>query len=221
MIPRIAPRRSQSERIELSDRRMRNAAIQLLVEEGVSGTTLAAIGSRAGYSRGLVTHRFGSKAGLLRYVLQCISLRWRTTLAAHTAGKSGVAALCGAVDAQLALIRDAPDEVRAMFLLWFVSIDPGTEFRANVRHVHETQRRDVAAWIEEGKRAGTVAPGVDPDRIAGQFCASMLGIVYHWLVDPQLPLKEMHEELKLQVLTGYGSTAFNPQGQHDARRIHS
>ncbi len=221
MAPKTRPaRRRQRERTELSDRLMRDAAVHLLVESGVSGTTLAAIGKRAGYSRGLVTQRFGSKSGLLRYVLHSISERWLTTLTAHTAGKSGADALCGAVDAQLALIREAPQEVRAMFLLWFVSIDPRTEFRANVRHVQEIQRRDVAAWIEAGQRRGTIVSGVDPERVAEQFCASALGIVYQWMVDRSAPVQAMHQELKSKVLEGYAVRPRRQRGIPDGRRVH-
>ncbi len=182
---------------------MRDAAVRLLVDCGIAGTTLAAIGKQAGYSRGLVTQRFGSKAGLLRHVLQSISERWVATLGVHTAGKIGADALCGAVDAQLALIRKAPDEVRAMFLLWFVSIDPRTEFRANVRHVQEAQRRDVAAWIEAAQRRGAIVAGVEPERVAEQFCASAIGIIYQWMVDPAAPIEAMHEELKSTVIKTY------------------
>ena len=45
-------RRTQEQRTALSDQRMTEAAIALLVEAGIGGTTLAAIGLRAGYSRG-------------------------------------------------------------------------------------------------------------------------------------------------------------------------
>lgn len=199
---------------------MRDAAVQLLVESGVSGTTLAAIGLRSGYSRGLVTHRFGSKAGLLRYVLQTISERWRATLAQHTAGKCGAEALEGAVAAQLALLRESPEEVRAMFILWFVSIDPGSEFRANVRHVQAVQRRDVADWIVAGQERGCVARSIAPERAAEQFCAGMIGIVYQWLVDPDVPLAAMHEELQLRIRDRYAIGPDTPRGSADARRLH-
>jgi AcrR family transcriptional regulator len=199
---------------------MRDAAVRLLVGSGVSGTTLAAIGERAGYSRGLVTQRFGSKAGLLRYVLQSISERWLRVLGEHTAGKTGADALCGAVDAQLTLICEAPDEVRAMFLLWFVSIDPRTEFRANVRRVQEAQRRDVAAWVLAGQQRGTIAPAADPERVAEQFCASAIGIIYQWMVDPAAPVHAMHAELKSTVLKGYAVRPRRQRGIPDGRRIH-
>jgi len=42
-----------------------DAAADLIAEGGYEAMTLAAVGERAGYSRGLVTARFGSKDQLL------------------------------------------------------------------------------------------------------------------------------------------------------------
>jgi len=58
-----AQTRTQAERTAISDRAMLDAAIDLILEHGTDKTTLAAIGEKAGYSRGLATYRFGSKAG--------------------------------------------------------------------------------------------------------------------------------------------------------------
>ena len=55
---------TQAERTAISDRAMLDAAIELVLEHGTEKTTLAMIGEKAGYSRGLATYRFGSKAGL-------------------------------------------------------------------------------------------------------------------------------------------------------------
>lgn len=45
---------------------MLNAAAELVIDEGVRSLTLARVGERAGYSRGLATHYFGSKQALLQ-----------------------------------------------------------------------------------------------------------------------------------------------------------
>src|SRR5258706_12229442 len=63
---RAAPRRPQAERRAQSERRLLDAATQLIAEQGFSKTTLAQIGAKAGYSRGLVNERFGSKGELVK-----------------------------------------------------------------------------------------------------------------------------------------------------------
>src|SRR5258705_6333594 len=63
---RPTPRRRQAERRAQSERRLLDAATQLIAEQGFSNTTLAQIGAKAGYSRGLVNERFGSKRELVK-----------------------------------------------------------------------------------------------------------------------------------------------------------
>src|ERR1700722_17495335 len=64
----------------VSDYALTAAAIDLLVERGIEGPTLRSLGGRAGYSRGLATHRFGSKAGLFDHVMRTATTRWLTYL---------------------------------------------------------------------------------------------------------------------------------------------
>src|ERR1700730_2059809 len=93
LISTVRMRRTHEERTARSDLLMTQAAITLLIERGVQGTTLAAIGERAGYSRGLVTHRFGSKAGLLAHVHDSIAASWIRRVQAEVGKTVGTAAL--------------------------------------------------------------------------------------------------------------------------------
>lgn len=228
MAARASARRSQADRTEESDKRLTAAAVQLLVQDGVRGTTLAKLGLQAGYSRSLATHRFGSKAGLLRHVLQHASQHWLRLLHSNVGDKIGVDALCAAVDAHLDFLHTAPDEVRAMYLLWFTSIDPGSEYRANVARVHQAQRRDICRWIRLGQDRGSVPAEISAERLAEQFCASMVGIVSQWLVNARMPLREMHQQLKLDMRarlasndrTAVRSSRIKSKGNHDDRRVH-
>ena len=63
-------RRSHAERTDLSDRRMLEAAVQLICDRGPDRTTLKDVGEKAGYSRGLAGYRFGSKPGLFEFVVR-------------------------------------------------------------------------------------------------------------------------------------------------------
>ena len=189
-------RRRQVDRTALSDRLLTDAAIELLVKTGIQGTTLQAVGERAGYSRGLATHRFGSKAGLFGKVLQVASMDWFERMQAAVGERVGADALCAATDAVEAFIRERPEEVRAMYLLWFLSIDPSAGYKSNIASVHHAQRRDVAQWIRAGRSTGTVASSVDPVRVAEQYAASMAGIIYQWLANSDMPLAAMFRQLK-------------------------
>jgi len=189
-------RRRQADRVALSDRRLMDAAIGLIVKVGIRGTTLQAVGELAGYSRGLATHRFGSKAGLFAKVLQEASVDWLDRVHVAVGERVGVDALMAATDAAEVFIRERSEEVRAMYLLWFLSIDPSAEYKSNITIVHKAQRRDVAQWVKAGQTAGTVDPDLDPMRVAEQYAASMAGIIYQWLANSKMPLSSMFRQLK-------------------------
>lgn len=197
--PSPRARRTQAERSALSDRRMNDAAVVLLERRGVAGTTLAAIGQAAGYSRGLATQRYGSKAGLLRDVLKRASQEWLRRLEIAVGDQVGLDALEAALDTQVGFIREAPSDVRAMYLLSFQSIDPGAEYRPNVAEVHRRQRETVARWIREGQARGLVSRDADPEQVAAYFCAAAVGLVFHWLVNPGFGLEPAVTEMKSEL----------------------
>jgi AcrR family transcriptional regulator len=192
-------RRTQEERTALSDRLLVGAAISLLIERGIEGTTLAAIGERAGYSRGLVTHRFGSKARLLAYVHDSVAVHWLQHVQEQVGEAIGIEALERVTDALDIFIAEEPDEIRAMYLLRYASIDPASEYRANVAKVHHAQRRDAQRWLEAGQAAGAVSPALDAALAAELFCATADGLIYRWLVSPALPMKALHDELRAAI----------------------
>lgn len=192
-------RRSQEARTALSDQRMFDAAVSLIVDSGIAGMTLAAIGERAGYSRGLVTHRFGSKAGLLAYVHDTVMADWIRRVQQAVGDSIGLEALHRVVDALYGFIAEEPDEIRAMYLLRYASIDPGAEFRANVAKALKAQRRDVQNWIAAGQKLGTLDRRLPASLLAELFCASVDGLIYRWLVDPTIAIRELHELLKQQI----------------------
>lgn len=195
----VPVKRTQGERVALSQRRMTQAAIRLLTEQGIAGATLAAIGERAGYSRGLATQRFGSKAGLLAYVHDTLAAEWIGRMRATVGEAVGIEAMERVITALTGFIAEAPEEIRALYLLRYVSIDPTAEYRANVAKVHRAQRRDVQQWIEAGQTKGDVAGHLDAELVAEVFCATVDGIVYRWLVNPGIPVRDMHSHLRLEL----------------------
>ena len=211
-------RRRQSERVALSDRRLTDAAIELLNERGTAGTTLQAIGSRAGYSRGLVTHRFGSKAGLFRHVLHDLTESWRARLTEAVTGRTGGEAICAAADALRRFMSEEPQRLRAMYMLWFLSIDPSAEYRANVAEALSVQRADVARWVREGQASGEIGRAVSPVRFAEQFCATTYGIVYQWLFGRDVSHERMYRQFISEIRVRLEPAALSRSRTHSERR---
>jgi AcrR family transcriptional regulator len=211
--PARTRRLTQEERTDLSDRRMIECAVQLIVGRGISGTKLTDVGLRAGYSRGLAAMRFGTKAGLLSRVGRHVTSNWLAHLGMAVGHKTGLAAVLAAIDAQERAIVATPAEMRALYAIFFQSSDPSAEYRVDVARALTAQRRDLANWLREARDAREILPGADPVRIAGQVLSSMLGTVYQWIMDPGAPVSELHLDLKELVGGRYGVRRRAPRGR--------
>ena len=181
-----ARRLTQAERSALSEDRLMQAALRLIAERGYERTSLQAIGEAAGYSRGLVSHRFGSKEGLLWALFERTFGAWAARrLMPRIDGQVGVAALRATVDASRAAMRSAPQQIRAFYALLFQSLGPLDVLHPKVAAFHRRQRRAVAAWIAAGIAEGTIRRDVDADRAAALFMSMLRGAAFQWLIDPR------------------------------------
>lgn len=179
-----APGRQQ-ERNERSTNALLDAAAALIVEGGFSSLTLAAIGERAGYSRGLVTARFGSKDGLVDELIKRIVDRWsHRNVLPRTKGKSGREAMLVMLDAIRAQAERDPRALRVLYALMFEALGPDEALRARFAKFHEGMRADFAGFVQRGKRDGSIARNVDHAAEATLVIAGLRGIGYQWLLDP-------------------------------------
>lgn len=194
-------RRTQAQRTALSDARMLDAAVQLIVVRGAMGTTLKEVGELAGYSRGLASARFGNKAALFAFIVRAVGEEWLASLGAAVRTQVGLDAICAATDAHYYFVRDGADRIRAFYSLWFDSIGPDAALKHTIAHVHERRQRDIEAWIRSGIAQGSLSVEVPVTAVAQQFCAAIIGIVYQWLVRPDAldHIRDLHEGLKQQM----------------------
>ena len=190
-------RLTQAQRTALSDRRMRDSAIELIVAQGTTAMSLKQVGEAAGYSRGLASQRFGSKDGLFSFIVRSVGEDWLAKLKQATQGRSGYGALCAATDEHLRFCLDDPTHVRAFYILWFESVTPASQLNAVISHIHQRRFHDVVSWIRDAQPAGA-SPVLDAEAVAAQFCASIIGIVYTWLAQPNdaAKVRQLHDDLK-------------------------
>jgi AcrR family transcriptional regulator len=181
--PRVS-RRTQAERTALSDARMFDAAMQLIVEQGTHATTLKAVGERAGYSRGLASSRFGSKDALFGQLVLHFNTSWTQELANKVGTRGGVEACLAALCAVEDFLSSHSKYMQAMYILWFESISTHNDVRDHLAAYHEIYRSDVAHWVEEGIASGEIDPAVDAECYAFGFCSFIFGTIYQWLVAP-------------------------------------
>lgn len=197
---------------------MADAAVALICDRGAAATTLKDVGLNAGYSRGLASYRFGSKAGLWSFLIRTIGEEWLAELQQAVANTSGLETIHAAVDAHCRFLLDSPERIRAFYILWFESVGPDPALRDVIAGAHQRRQRDVEEWIRGGIETGTVRPDVDVRAVAEQFCAAIIGIVYTWLVSPiaHAEVRHLHDGLKRQ-MTAVLSPRIEPDGSEGRR----
>ncbi|MCC6765538.1 MAG: TetR family transcriptional regulator [Deltaproteobacteria bacterium] len=191
---------SHRERSDLAVGRMVSAALRMMGEQGYEAATLAAIGEAAGYSRGLATHHFGSKADLFAEVLRSVTSEFMATVERRVGRRTGVDALIAFVAAHRELAEGEPERVRALFVLSFQSLIVHSPMKdAAIRQL--LGYRDWAQrMIERGIADGVVRRDVDPHAEAIQFCGALFGLTLQWLIDPVgTPLDRAHAQLNARL----------------------
>lgn len=186
---------------------MLDAAIELILEHGTEKTTLQAIGEKAGYSRGLATYRFGSKAGLFDEVCKEISRHWLDYLQDWVGGKVGIDAMCVALDAFFQFVSDSPRDARVLQILYCAAASPRSEFRQTSVGIHQKQQDDVAVWVDAGVRNGSVRKDADAKSVAAQYIAYISGMTYLWVISPNsVDFRKANEDMKVHLKRSLSTT---------------
>jgi len=168
----------------MSERRLLDAAADLVASSGIAATTFEKIGERAGCSRGLVSQRFGSKDGLIAALVtdlreqfeQEISERQLDELSPHEA-------LIGFVDLYFSALWQHPTQ-SAYHVLLAESISAQPQLRPLFAEVHDTVRDQLRDFVERAQKEGSIPSSVDADATALSIGALLLGMTIQSIVNP-------------------------------------
>lgn len=190
MIKRSAAsvRRTQAERREDSERGLVRAAISVTAELGVSAATFEAVGQRGGYSRSLVTRRFGSKQGLIDAVISYLYER-RAVLAAERGidQMPGLDALLADTDLYLRSLSEK-GELKAYFMWLSAAVADASSLRTAFAASHEQVRTRLRDYVQKGQAEGCIRSDLDADAAALMVGSLQLGLSMQLLVDPTMNL---------------------------------
>jgi AcrR family transcriptional regulator len=174
-------RRTQRERRDHAEAALLNAAAELVVEHGVRSLTLARVGERAGYSRGIVTHHFGSKQALLERLA-------RATQAGFVPGLGGLPPgldrLLRLIDGYVGALGQVGVFNRAFLLLW-AEAATASELAPIFRDRDDAFRADLRDDVHAGIADGTIRPDLIPAEVAVAVVGQLRGIGLQRLLDPR------------------------------------
>jgi AcrR family transcriptional regulator len=174
-------RRTQQERRDQAESALLTAAAELVVEQGVRALTLANVGERAGYSRGIVTHHFGAKQALVERLA-------RATQAGFVPGLGdlppGLDRLLRLIDGYLGELGRIGVFNQAFLLLWAEAATQ-PELASIFRERDAAFRADLGDDVAAGIADGIVDPAVSPAETAVAIVGQLRGIALQRLLDPQ------------------------------------
>ena len=172
-------RRTQKQRRDQAEAALLDAAAELVVEQGVRSLTLVRVSERAGYSRGLVSHHFGSKQSLLERLA-------RATQAGFVPGLEGLPPgldrLLRLIDGYVGALGRGGVWTRVFLLLW-AEAATAPELAPIFRERDEAFRADLREDVAAGLADGTIRPGVVPDEAAIAIVGQLRGIGLQRLLD--------------------------------------
>jgi AcrR family transcriptional regulator len=145
--------------------------MELVAEGGVRAVTLAATGERAGYSRGIVTHHFGNRQGLLDALTAELQNRFNPP----DLPSRGLERLLAIVDAYLLDLPTRPRDTRVFVVLWAEALAAEPDLRPAFAARDARFRATIAECLDEAKADGEIRRDVDPEPLAQALVGMMRG----------------------------------------------
>jgi AcrR family transcriptional regulator len=168
----VRERRTQSARRAEAERRVVEATKQVIAELGVGAVTFAAIGARAGYSRGIVTHHFGNRQNLM----QTLARSLQNLVPAPPTDTPGRERLLAQVDLYLTTLQHNPQDTRVFSMLWAEAIAGDPDLRPIFTERDAEFRALVAQLVRSGIEDGTISSALDADSTAMAIVGQLRGI---------------------------------------------
>lgn len=193
-------------------RRLVEAAVEQLADDGLRALTHRRVEQRAGVSQGLVKHHFGTLDGLIEAVVEHLADVELGAVMTVTPEQRAVGFATGVVPPEVwaaaraswQAVTSRPGLVRARFELY----------------LHASRRPELARMLSEGRERFIEAvaaslPGPDPRAAAQMVLALTNGLLLHWLSGSETEIDELAPAALLAVgavglLPGFGVSPPDP-----------
>ena len=189
---------------------MLKAAIALFARQGYLKTTLTEVGRESGYTAGLVSHKFGSKEGLLQAVVEHISKRFlNDQLGRSIEQPSATDSLNNYIDIYLTEVSLREGPMRALYVIMGEALGAVPEIRQSIADLNAGARGILMDIIQHGIEQGEFREDTDTEAAAALIIGALRGLVMQHLIDPRkLNLKNMRNTVKATVI----ASLKQPQG---------
>lgn len=181
------------------------AAVRVFAARGFAATRVEDVAREAGVAKGSVYLYFDSREALLGAAFTSFAQRSEAVLeAALGGGGDALSRLGRLVGDVLEMLAEQPEPARILLDLWAAGREGGS-LPVDMAALYRDYRAAVHALLREAVAAGQVRPGAD-ERHAAVVVGAIEGCLLQWLVDPDVPLRELSGPLTEVLFTGLGRT---------------
>ncbi|TCM60456.1 TetR family transcriptional regulator [Acinetobacter calcoaceticus] len=189
-------KKSQQDWVE-SDKKIIQHTILLLAKGGINAVTMQAVGEGAGYSRGIITRRYGSKEKLLLRVLHHLNDWFRGMLIEATWRQHGITAIESLIKAMADRCYEYAVEVKAYFTLCCMAETADRQFNRSLLGMRKEMTQCYIQWLKEARVLEEITRNVDIEMMADLIMSAVMGLVQSWMINPRfnlaLRLKQLAE----------------------------
>ncbi len=205
MQKKLDTRRTQQERRDEAETRLLVAAMELIAEQGIVKTSLAQIGERAGYSRGLVNYHFRTKDALIERLVEHCQQYYRAEISDISAD-NGLERLLEASEAYIRLYQTPGKLKPTLLVLWGAAL-PRTADRDAIIVLEKRIREFAAENIKLGQQDGSIARTVDAKAFAFALVGLLRGVAAEYVLNPDaIGAKRLREEVRSFIRAYLGNT---------------
>ncbi len=180
----VPARRTQAQRSAEARERLLQAAAALIAEGGLGALTVAEVGRRAGYSRGIAHHHFGSKDALVAELVGQVEREFTDATRPARHRTSAVEAVVETAAVFIGMLRRLPTIHRAFLVLWSGAVVSPPSVRSLLVDSDAAFRRTITRIVVAGQAAGDVRADVDSRAFAVGLLGQLRGIAMQHLLDP-------------------------------------
>ncbi|BFM17941.1 TetR/AcrR family transcriptional regulator [Maricurvus nonylphenolicus] len=176
-------KRTQAERVAESDEAVFNAAIALIASEGVSSLSIHKVGKLAGYTSGVVVHRFKNKSGLMKAVAKKVLDIWDRNLELHALdSNSAIGDINTVTTIYLKHVKRCDNLMLAYFRLMQESHCSCKEIQPEFEEYDLTVRKTLVNLIERGIGMGEIKASVNAESFAIAYIGMLRGVALQYYI---------------------------------------
>ena len=195
-------RRTQEQRRGEAERRLIDAAAAMVSEAGPAKVTVAGVGERAGYSRGLVSHHFGSKRALMQRLVEAVTHQFREALFdQQPQSDDPLRELATLIDVYFDVMSDLQPINRARLVLWAEAVaNPSDDVRPPMVNADQEFREEIEKRLRHGVATGQLPDTVNTHGLATVIIAMLRGVALQSIIDDHVDLAAARYEVEQLLL---------------------